>query len=114
MSHASFYSERHVAKTRRARQCCECLHALDVGVSCKRIVGVHEGDFSCVYAHSDCLDAAREYNAGIGTYGDTWYSLHEIDEVEDFRWLCDTFPAVADRMGVTPLVMQARLSGLLT
>jgi len=96
----SFTNEKTVKAVRKPAQCCACGKMIEIGESAVRWAGMTDGDFSSVAYHPDCRQAEVEINRLHDTYFDEWFGLSEI-EWEDHRWLLETHPAVAARMGIT-------------
>ena len=97
----SFYRERAIKSTRKERQCYGCCRTIAVGSEALECAGTGTDGFWSGTYHTDCRKAEIAFN-DLKDYrwGDEWYALHEI-EFEDWDWLIDEFPAVADRMGIT-------------
>lgn len=96
----SFVNERAVKAVRKAAQCCACLKQVEVGEPAIRWAGVSDGDFSSVIYHPDCREAEIALNKLHGTLWDEWIAIWDLDW-EDHRWLLETYPAVAERKGIT-------------
>ncbi len=97
----SFYRETKIKAVRKARQCCGCCKTIDVGAPAVECASADsEGFWSGTY-HAECRAAECAYNELKDyRYGDDWWPLYEI-EFDDWPWLIEDFPAVADRMGIT-------------
>lgn len=97
----AFYRETPVKAVRKPRQCLGCRKIIKVGQPATDCAGQHEGDFWSGSFHPDCRDAEVALNElhRIHLYGE-WNALSEI-EWDDWPWLIEKFPTVAERMGIT-------------
>lgn len=93
-----FYRERLVKAVRKARRCCACGQAIEVGQSALDCAGHYDGDFWSDTYHPDCRAAECQLNDLHGA--EEWMMLDEI-EWDDWPWLLEDHPAVAARMGIT-------------
>lgn len=96
----SFYSEKLVRSVRKARRCMGCCRTIEVGSSALECAGVWEGDFWSGTYHTDCRAAELALNKLHDLYADEWMSLDDMER-DDWPWLIEVFPAVAERKGIT-------------
>lgn len=93
-----FYRERLVKAVRKERSCCGCGKLIEVGQSALDCAGHYQGDFWADSYHPECRVAECEINDLHGC--EEWMLLSEI-EWDDWPWLIEDHPIVAERMGVT-------------
>lgn len=97
----AFHTETPV-KAVRKRHCCDgCGKHIEIGQSAVRWAGLTDGDFgTCIY-HPECRAAELAYNLDVlgYLYLDDWYPISEIEH-EDWPWLIESHPVVAERMGI--------------
>lgn len=96
----SFTNEKAIKATRKDHRCIGCEHIIPAGSAAIRWSGMTDGDFSSVVYHTDCRAAEIDLNNAYDTRGDEWMGLHEM-EWEDWPWLLESYPAIAERRGVT-------------
>ena len=96
----SFYREKPIKAVRKARQCLGCLRQIEVGQPAMECAGQWGGDFWSGTYHPDCREAEVAHNKEIGSFGDEWWPLYEL-EWDAWPWLIDAFPTVAARMNAT-------------
>ena len=96
----SFYREKPIKAVRKSRQCMGCRKQIEIGASALECAGHWEGDFWSGTYHAECRKAECAYNDLVGQTGDEWCALGEMDS-EDWGWLIETFPVVAERMAIT-------------
>lgn len=94
---SEFINERIIKKTRKPHRCCACESNIPSGSEALYWSGKDGDAFIGVHYHPDCRAAEVAYNKMADTAFDEWYSLNEI-EPDDWRWLLEEHPAVADRM----------------
>lgn len=97
----SFYSETPVKSVRKARPCVGCGAIICVGEPAVNCAGHYDGSFWSATYHADC----REAEVGLNKlhdirWDDEWIRLDEI-EWDDWPWLIETYPAVAERRRIT-------------
>lgn len=98
----TFYRENAIKAVRKPRQCNGCGHKVEVGSPALDYAGHADGDFWSATYHVDCRKAEVDLNDLHGTsYVGEWMNLSADMEWEDWPWLVDNFPAVAERMGIT-------------
>lgn len=96
----TFYSEQSIKSIRKARPCAGCCSLLEVGTPAVRCAGKQDDFWSATY-HRECREAEIKLNDLHGIRaGDDWFPLSDIDW-EDYPWLIESFPIVADRMNIT-------------
>lgn len=98
----SFYSERSIKAVRKARACNGCGVRLEVGEPALGCAGHYDGEFWSAAYHHDC----RAAEIGLNDLHDVrpgydWMNLADDMEWEDWPWLIETFPDVAERMKIT-------------
>lgn len=96
----SFTRERAVKATRKEHRCVGCERTISAGSAAVRWSGLTDGDFSSVIYHPDCRAAEIDLNKAYDTDWGEWMGLHEM-EWEDWPWLVESYPAIAERMGIT-------------
>lgn len=97
----SFYSERPIKAVRKTRACDGCGTPLAVGQPALKCSGNHDGFWSGTY-HLECREAEIALNKLHDCWGgDDWMSLCHDLEWDDYPWLIEKFPAVAERKKVT-------------
>lgn len=97
----TFVAETTVKAVRKRHVCDGCGRHIDIGQPAQRWAGLTDGDFGTAIYHLDCRAAETALNDMHGThYADEWVGLVVIDD-EDWPWLAETYPAVAERMGIT-------------
>lgn len=90
-----------IRRARRQHICDQCCCRIRFGDSYRRQVYV-DGDLCTYRAHKDCDDAAARYAnlAGLHPNWDDLPNLRDDLTSEDYCWLLDEFPTVADRFGI--------------
>jgi hypothetical protein len=98
----SFYRERPIKSVRKPRRCAGCTSMIAAGSVALDISGKQwGGDFWSQTFHPECRAAEVELNKLHDTrYSDDWAALADIDW-EDWGWLLESFPIVAERMRIT-------------
>lgn len=106
-----FYHDRTL-RSRKEHMCSHCRQTISVGGSARYSVGVVNGEFVTAYAHITCHNAAQELDdiSSQMVYEFLW--LHEVDEIEDLRWLMRHHPEAADRINAAPRVARHDLEQL--
>lgn len=98
----SFYSEKPVKSVRKARPCNGCGVRIEVGETGLGCAGHYDGQFWSALYHHDCRAAEIGLNDINGVRdGDEWMNLGDDMGWEDWPWLIEAFPAVAERMNIT-------------
>lgn len=95
------YKETNIKAIRKARHCDGCCAVMEVGQPAVKCSGVgNEGFWHATY-HHECRKAEVELNRlhDVG-WQDDWISLPDVDW-EDYAWLIQEYPDVADRMKIT-------------
>ncbi len=106
----SMYSEREVKSIRKARPCDSCAKTIEAGKPALVIAGVVGGDFWSGTWHHDCRHAEVELNKLHGVYdGEDWMSLTDM-EWDDWPWLIEAHPTVANRMNITTARYDERMA----
>lgn len=96
----SFSRETPIKAIRKARPCDACKQTVTVGEPAISWAGVTDGDFYAVIWHPECRAAELALNKLHGSYPDEWISLgFEVDS-EDYPYLMEEHPVVAERMGL--------------
>lgn len=96
----TFYSEQPIKRIRKARPCDGCGSTMEVGTEALRCVGKQDDFWSATY-HPECREAEIKLNDLHDVrVGDDWMPLSDIDW-EEYLWLIESFPVVADRMNIT-------------
>lgn len=105
----SFASEHAIKAVRKRHRCDGCNRHIEVGSPATRWAGMTDGDFGTAIYHPECRDAEVAYNYdALGyQYGNDWWPLYDIER-EDWPWLREAHPAVADRMNILVSVSDAR------
>lgn len=102
MCAVSFYSERTIKSVRKARVCNGCGHRIEVGETALGCAGHYDGDFWAAAYHHDCRKAELGLNDLHDVRpGNEWMNLGNDMDWEDWPWLIEEFPAVAERMKIT-------------
>lgn len=96
---SDFSATRAIKKTRKPHRCEHCWKIIDPGSPAVKYSGVWQGDFSSVYMHDDCEKAGEAYAKMTDLWGEEWTWLHQLEEISDFQWLAEEYPAVAKRVG---------------
>lgn len=95
----SFVSETtHAA--RKPHICDGCGKGIVVGEKYTKWAGITDGCFGTAKYHEECRAAEIALNSLHGTHSDEWLGLQDM-EVDDWPWLFEDYPAVADRMKIT-------------
>jgi hypothetical protein len=99
---ADFYSETVIKSVRKAGPCDGCGKTIAAGESALSCSGASQGDFWSARYHVECRRAEEELNKlhDIG-WDDDWILIGSDMEWEDWPWLIEAFPIVADRMNIT-------------
>jgi hypothetical protein len=97
---SDFWTESTVKAVRKPHRCEDCRKLIEVGSPASHTAGVYDGDFFSNYSHVECRAAALDYHCVADLTSDEWPWLHELDEVEDWKWLIAEHPIVAERMGL--------------
>ncbi len=96
----AFYRERQIKSVRKARHCEGCGRMIMAGDTALDLAGHYEGDFWNATYHIECRKAEIALNDLHDVYPGEWINLSEI-EWDDWPWLLEDHPVVAERMGVT-------------
>ena len=96
-----FYRENVIKAVRKERRCYGCSRTIVVGAPAVDCAGNYDGEFWSATYHDDCRKAEVALNDLHDSYLDEWMNLDADMEWEDWPWLIDTFPTVAERMGIT-------------
>jgi hypothetical protein len=95
----SFTRETLVKSVRKRHVCDGCGRHIQIGGPASRWAGMTDGDFGTAIYHPDCRAAEVELNDNRDwRYGDDWWPLGEIEH-EEWPWLIESYPAVAERIG---------------
>jgi hypothetical protein len=98
----SFYSERTIKSVRKARACQGCGVRIEAGETALGCSGHYDGQFWAGAYHHDCRTAETALNVLHDVrFGDEWMNLCNDMEWEDWPWLIEEYPAVAERMKIT-------------
>lgn len=98
----SFYRERPVKAVRKPRRCVACGTRIEVGQPALDCSGHYDGDFWSATYHVECRRAEEGLNKLHDTsWSDEWMDLGDCMEWEDWPWLIEEHPVVADRMNIT-------------
>lgn len=73
---------------------------IDKGERALTYSGKFNGDFGHFTLHPECREAELAWNKMVGSYGDEFFGLSEL-EPDDWEWLLSEYPIVAARMNVT-------------
>jgi len=96
-----FYFEATVKKTRKHHLCSGCARAIEIGSAALRYSGVFSGDFCSHIHHPECRAAEIDLNSLHDVRnGDDWLALTDM-EPDDWTWLLEAHPQVAERMAIT-------------
>lgn len=90
-----------IRRARRPHTCDQCLHKIKFGERYRRQVHV-DGDLCTYRAHEDCDQAAQRY-AELAQLHPNWDDPPNLRNDlchEDYCWLLDEFPLVADRFSI--------------
>tara|TARA_R100001132_G_C3272385_1_gene94389 strand:- start:3185 stop:3568 length:384 start_codon:yes stop_codon:yes gene_type:complete len=97
-----FYRETPIKAVRKARRCTGCRKTIAVGEEALNCVGNSGDGFWSGTYHKDCREAEVALNDLHDIrYPDEWNNLADDMPWEDWPWLIENFPAVAERMGIT-------------
>lgn len=96
----TFYNERLIKSIRKARPCHGCNKLLEAGQSALECAGVGYDGFWAAAYHTECRAAEVAINRLHRTRDDEWISLFCDLEWEDWPWLIDEHPVVAERMKI--------------
>ena len=96
-------------RARKAHKCDACRTAIEPGSSYTRWAGTMDGDFSVAKFHHECRKAEIALNKLSGTDWDEWMELDDI-EVDDWPWLIEDHPEVADRLQITQAKYDERMA----
>ena len=101
-----FWTTTNIKATRKQHRCEWCGHTISVGHPAIRSSGVFDGEFQSRIAHTDCEEAVIQHHKICGMYGDD--DLVDLSEIagdrDNWPWLLEEFPAVAERFGVQKLM----------
>lgn len=98
----TFYRETPVKSVRKARKCVGCRRTIAVGEEALNCVGDAGNGFWSATYHKDCRKAEIALNKLHDIHHpDEWNNLANDMQWEDWPWLIENFPAVAERMGIT-------------
>lgn len=97
-----FVCEKAVKAVRKANRCDACSQMVEIGQPAVRWAGVQDGEFHSLLYHPECRAAEIELNDLRETVRnhDDWVGLFDLDW-EDWRWLVEKHPVVAERKGIT-------------
>jgi hypothetical protein len=97
-----FYSERTIKAVRKPRACEGCGVRVEAGETAFSCAGHDDGQFWAAIYHPDCRRAEEGLNKIHDVRGgDDWMNLGNDMEWEDWPWLIEAFPTVAERMKIT-------------
>ena len=98
----SFVNEKAVKAVRKPGRCDACMQMVEIGQPAVRWAGITDGQFDTSLYHPECRAAEIALNRLHHTYRwqDEWIGLSDIDW-EDWRWLVEEHPVVAERKGIT-------------
>ena len=86
----------------KARTCDQCLQLIQIGQRYRKQV-YSDGGLQTYWCHEDC-DKAAAYYVEIAdirpAWGDDYPILYCDIEPDDYGWLMEKFPMVADRFGI--------------
>jgi hypothetical protein len=98
----SFYRETPIKSVRKARRCDACRRTINIGESALKLAGHWDGDFWAQTVHVECRAAEIELNKLNDVRdGDEWMNIGNDMETDDWLWLVEDHPIVAERMGIT-------------
>jgi hypothetical protein len=97
---SNFQSSTTIKRTRNRHTCQHCGRLIEIGAAASKTAGIYEGDFYSDYSHVECADAAHDYATMHDAWGDDYVWLHDMSEQEDFKWLLENHPIVAERLNV--------------
>jgi len=97
----AFYRETPVKAIRKPRSCIACHRTIEVGHPALDCAGYYEGDFWSATYHAECREAEVALNKVYDLPGGEWVNLGSDMDWEDWPWLIEKFPTVAERMGIT-------------
>ena len=95
---SDFQTITHVKRTAKDHVCNQCGTPIEKGLPAINYKGSYEGYFYCEYDHVDCNEAAREINHYVDAYNGEPYFLHQVEEIDEAKFLLEKFPAVAARL----------------
>lgn len=86
---------------RKSKTCDQCMRLINVGDRYRKQVYV-DGELCTYRAHEDCDQAVMRYGemAGLNYNYDEPINLRNDLCREDYEWLLNEFPGVADRFGI--------------
>ena len=98
----SFVNEKAVKAVRKPGRCDACMQMVEIGQPAVRWAGITDGQFDTSLYHPECRAAEIALNRLHDTdrWQDEWIGLSDIDW-EDWRWLVEEHPVVAERKGIT-------------
>ena len=94
---SDFQSSTTIKRTRKPHACEHFEQTIEAGSPAHKISGRYE-DFYCIYTHVECEAAGIEWAQNTGCWGEEFMWLNQIDEREDFLWLLEDHPIVAERL----------------
>jgi len=103
----SFYNERPIKAIRKSRPCEGCNVRLETGEPALGCAGIGYDGFWAAAYHAECRAAEIALNLLHRTRDYEWMNLSADMEWEDWPWLIEKHPLVADRMGVTTAKFEA-------